>query len=269
VTALASTVNNVLDDPAWTAAAAVFAGLALVLTFVYRQRRSRKVLARALETTPVVSVHAEAADKVSLIIDGHEVETAHLLTLKLANLGTLPIQGSDFERPIAINLGPNGSTLDIQVTDVVPPDLKPRIRIEGNLIYLDPLLLNPGDSLSIKALVQDLTPEATLEARIVGIPRLIDFGSWEGMTFHQRARTFYPAITAVAALLLSVTALTLTWIALKTGSDDFTIRLKDGTVYCADELAIEPTVMHLRLSGTGELLSFPLRKYESIDPDSC
>jgi hypothetical protein len=268
VAPIALDINTVLGDPAWAAAGTVFAGLALVITFVYRRRRSRKLLARSIDTLPVVSVHADAADKVSLLIEGREVETAHLLNVELANLGTMPIRESDFERPIAINLGPRGSALDIQFSNLDPPDLQPHAWTEGNLIYLQPLLLNSGDSLSLKALVQDLDGDPKLEARVAGVPRLVDFGSWETMTLRQRARALSPALMATAALVLAVAGMILTVLALKSRSD-FTVRLKNGLTYCAEELTIEPRVMHLKLSGTGEIRSISLNSYESIDPESC
>jgi hypothetical protein len=61
--------------------------------------------------------------------------------------------------------------LTAEVVEVSPESLQPTIKAGGNEIVLDPLLLNPGDWLRVKILINQVS-KLSVDARIVGVKRI-------------------------------------------------------------------------------------------------
>ena len=97
-----------------------------------------------------------------------------MLVLGVANTGNVPILPEDFIEPLATSLGGSAKAFSVDVSETRPNDLHPEVEVENGRLLIRPLLLNPGDSMDVAALVADYDGDAQLTGRVVGISELED-----------------------------------------------------------------------------------------------
>lgn len=169
----AADLHQILLDPAWAVAGVVIGAVALIATVIFYLRgRSRKQLSFWRNVTQLVSIHNEARGRVTLNFEGEPVSNAYLIEVHLANSGNVAITDRDFVQPVEIILGGEARVMTAEEDGASPDDLDPKIEIDQDRARLVPLLLNPGDELTIKVLVRDFTGKVRVHARIVGIKEL-------------------------------------------------------------------------------------------------
>jgi len=151
----------------------ILAILALCLTaFLFLVARRRKRLTYSLSNTPVLGIHeAVNPSRVQILFDGTPVTEVRLAILTVTNVGNEPILVNDFERPLLFVWSEPAKILSAEVTEVNPDSLKPTIRTGVHEIALDPLLLNAGDWLRIKALINQVG-KLSVDARVIGVKRI-------------------------------------------------------------------------------------------------
>ena len=158
-----------LRDPLWQFVGAVLAVLALVATFVvYALQRQRKgVSFEVLSRTNLLTVREELEGKLEVLYEGHAVRSLSVLVIKVWNSGNQPIKSDEYERPISFCVGQSAHILTADITAAEPSGLLASARSSTNTVTIDPTLLNPGDSVTIKLLVRDLEGQLRPDARIV------------------------------------------------------------------------------------------------------
>ena len=146
-----------LRDPAWQFAGAVIALLAIAATFlIYFLQRQRKSLTyEVLSKSSLLTVREELENRLQVLYDGEPTRDICLLVIRIINSGTEAIASRDFEKPICIGTGPTSKILSAAITGVEPENLDVRIFAAESSATIDPLLLNPRDSIEIKLLVSD------------------------------------------------------------------------------------------------------------------
>jgi hypothetical protein len=156
--------------------AAVLALIAIVVSFVlWRKSRIQPRLTHEITATPLVSIHAEGEGRITIELDGDPVEGVHLVQARLSNTGNGPIRAQDFERPLRISLGETAVPITVELGQAHPTGLNPNVHIAGPNLEIEPLLLNNGDSFTLKALVKDFDGPARLEApRVAGLTRVVN-----------------------------------------------------------------------------------------------
>lgn len=104
-----------------------------------------------------------------ILVAGQPLTDAYASTLIVKNSGAKPILASDFEGPLDIASNGRTTLLWAQVSQTKPKSLTPVVSIEKNKVRLQPLLLNPGDSISLYLLNSDGKPAFSAAARVAGI----------------------------------------------------------------------------------------------------
>ena len=158
-------------DPLWNSLSAIFAFFAVVVAIAifFAQRKKKKLSYDVISNTQLLSVKDEIQGKVKVLYEGNEVKKVHLLTLKFTNTGNQPISSTDYERPLTISVNDEATILTYEAIDEEPKNLGAELTLSGNSITLSPLLLNPKDSLLIKALVSDFEGNPEIDGRINGV----------------------------------------------------------------------------------------------------
>jgi len=165
--------SDVLSSPGWAVGATLLAGIAIIVAVVLaRQQRARKILGYEIGITSLVSVHRGARDLIKIFYENEQIEHAHLLRLRLVNAGNVPILEADFDRPLKLDFEGSGSPLTVEAKSS-PPELHPDVKIADGGVALSPLLLNPGDSISIEVFVRDYRG-VHFDYRIIGVPTLTE-----------------------------------------------------------------------------------------------
>lgn len=189
--------------------------------FFARKQLSRKRLSYSQQVTQLVNVHSEAKDRIKIFFGERQIQQAHLIEIGLKNTGNRPIKESDFERPLTVDLG-GGFAMTAEIAEVNPPELKPEVVLTGTAdrtgIQLRPLLLNPGDSLTLKVLARDFRGEVHFDYRIVGVNELTDVARQQAARSRVRRfiEPFIAGVVSVVAAAVIVGGLSL----FRSDSDD-------------------------------------------------
>ncbi|WP_293127530.1 hypothetical protein [Okeania sp. SIO1I7] len=98
----------------------------------------------------------------------------HLTVLRVTNSGNIPVTPSDFIRPISFIFIEVQSATEIVNTEIFNATelLRPIIKTTKNIVELEPLLMNPGDSFDISILSFSVSHHFNIDSRIVGVKNL-------------------------------------------------------------------------------------------------
>jgi hypothetical protein len=262
--------SSVLSHPAWTAAATLLAIAAIATSIMlYWRGKARKVLACAASNTSLVSVRSEAQGKIKVLYEDDPVTGVHLVTFSIANSGNVPILAQDFERPVVVELGAYAVPLPgtIEVKEAKPAELQPNVSADGSTLIVTPLLLNPGDSFSITALVRDFVGPLAIDARIAGVPE-IALGERQPDDVTREERLLHRGLLAVAvflALSAAGTSLAKLLIHHKTHTR---IALENGITLCGKVLHVDASQFVVRLKD-GRVLKLAAGNVHSIRDHAC
>lgn len=187
---------NLLRDPLWQFVGVLLALLALAATFiVYLLQRQRKSLSyEVLTKNQLLTVREELEGKLQVLYEGQPAKDICLLLIKLFNSGNVPVATVDYERPISFIIGDSSKVISAVVTDLDPENLPVNITSESNRVFVNPVLLNPKDSITLKILVHDISGGISADSRIVGVKSIKNAGEASG--FHR--------VLLVPGLLLTV-----------------------------------------------------------------
>jgi hypothetical protein len=167
------TLVPLLRDPMARTVLAVVAICVTVSLFLLGQRLRRKALTYTISETRVLSVHEEIKGRVQILFDGAPARDVCLFMITINNSGSEPIRAEDFERPLGFQWEGPAQILTADLVSARPTSLRPVIKTGVSEIALEPLLLNGGDWLQIKALVNESGAGAcSVDGRIVGVKKL-------------------------------------------------------------------------------------------------
>jgi hypothetical protein len=175
-------ILTVLRDPITRSILAILAiCFTLALFFVGQWWWRRKALTYTVSRTQLLTLHEEAKGRVQILFDGAPAKDVGLLVIEVNNSGHEPIRASDFERPLRFHLGDEAKILALEVIETKPQNLKPVCKaaitglpavVDGgahlNEFELEPLLLNRGDWMKIKILVNQ-AGTLSVDGRVVGV----------------------------------------------------------------------------------------------------
>lgn len=162
---------ELLRDPLWQFVGAALALFTLATSFlIYLLQRQRKAISyEVVSRNQLLTVREELEGKLQVLYEGDPTKDICLLVLKLINSGNLPVSTSDYECPISFATGANSKILSAVVTNKDPQELSIELVVEPSRVVVQPALLNPKDSITLKILVSDFAGSIIPHARIVGV----------------------------------------------------------------------------------------------------
>ena len=159
------------DDPSWQfwfGAISIIVsllGISIPIIVSLRTRHNKRLSYQTVSDVGLVNVQKDLGDDIQLTLDGHEVNNARLLVVRLANTGTEPVNTEDFhnKEPIRIELDPPSlircAIHSTEPVNMIPQDrLKDYIQLDNNdqpqhkYFELPGILLNPKESINLKLL---------------------------------------------------------------------------------------------------------------------
>jgi hypothetical protein len=142
---------------------------------VYLLQRRRKELGyRVISHTRLVSVEAEVEEEVVISFRGETVRDVHLVMVEVVNSGNQAIVGDDYERALCVDLGAGARVMSVEQVESEPVgiDVSPVIVESRDKVKARPVLLNPGDSFTLKILASAFAGTACVAGRIVGVKEI-------------------------------------------------------------------------------------------------
>jgi hypothetical protein len=186
----------------WEVAVAVVVALVTAAWALRERRRRRKDLQYDLiSKAPLVSVREEARGRIKILFDEEPVSNVSLAIIQIANRGS-PIPSADFESPLTVSMGADSRIMSVEVMERQPDSLDVELTVENGQIQIEPLLLNNGDSFTLKVIGMGLSDNIELAGRIVGVktvkPRSAELARTRGIF----RLCLYPVIVVGIALVI-------------------------------------------------------------------
>ena len=171
-------MNAFLRDSIWQFIGTIVALVGVIVSIIgYAIQKKRKSLAYDIITaTQLIGLSDDLDERIQVLFDNQPVNNIWLVLVRIFNDGNVPIQTSDYERPIEIAIRAPASVLYAEAVQAIPADLEIGIAHSEHSLTLSPTLLNPMDSITIKALVSNLSDPPLVSARIVGIKKIRQVG---------------------------------------------------------------------------------------------
>ena len=160
---------NRFDWKFWAVLVATLAGILAPVWLWRADLEARSLHVRKLSQTSLHPLDSSKALDLRVSVGGSELQDPYLSVFELANDRARPIPATDFESPFEITSNNKAQIIRASVTKVMPADLAPSVSLEGGVLKLKPMLLNPGDSITIAVLTTNEEPSFTPRARIAGI----------------------------------------------------------------------------------------------------
>ena len=156
----------------WGVVIAVVGFLASATWALRERRRRRKDLYYAvISKAPLVSVSEEAEGRIKILFDEKPVSNVSLAIIQITNRGS-PIPSGDFESSLTILMGRESEIMSVEVMEKQPDSLDVAFNVENGKIQIEPLLLNNGDSFTLKVAGTNLADNIEVTARILGVKEL-------------------------------------------------------------------------------------------------
>lgn len=130
---------------------------------------SRSLKLRVISQASLVSGLPESVDGLQISIDGTTLDQPSISVVEVLNDGSKPVPASDYEGPIELTLGSRSKLVRVQVTETLPPDIKPKFTTDESRMLISPMLLNPGDTIRFSILSAQAQPDFAIRARIAGV----------------------------------------------------------------------------------------------------
>lgn len=144
-------------------------GVPLILFLIKRWIQRKALSYYIFSHTPLLNIQEKNKWDIQILFDKKPVQDVHLIEIRIFNSGYQEIRPEDYERPISFNFGGSTQILSAEKSEVNPESLQPSVKIEGTKVLLDPILLNPRDSITIKLLASQCENKPTPNVRIAGI----------------------------------------------------------------------------------------------------
>jgi hypothetical protein len=165
-------MQEIMRDPVWqfiVLAALALAAVVVSILLLWMQRRRKALSYEIISRTPLLSVEEEVKGKLQILFDDKPVQDVYLVVARIINTGNVPIVSTDYEDPVNLSFGENSQILTIDSSETNPDSLRVSTSIEKAKVVLAPILLNRGDSITIKMLISQFDDEIKVDGHIAGV----------------------------------------------------------------------------------------------------
>jgi len=165
-------MSEILRDPMWQfiiGTIIAFVTIIVGIVVYFKQRQHKELSYKVVSNTPLLSVDKVIKKDLQILYQGKSIQEVNLVTLDIVNSGNMPILATDYERSVCVNFGEEAQVLTAEIINSKPKNLGASINVEKGTLILNPVLLNDGDIVSLKAIVSKLSKIITVDGRIVGV----------------------------------------------------------------------------------------------------
>ena len=110
----------------------------------------------------------------SISYKGVKIENGGITTILIVNSGDTPIYPNEYDGPIKLEAVESSKFVDAKIISLSPKNLKPIISVKEKVLSINPLLLNPGDEITLQMVLGEGLGPLKVSARIGGIHKVSD-----------------------------------------------------------------------------------------------
>ena len=199
-----------LHDPRFYGPLATSCGVLITLTLWLLSQRRKQLSYEILSNASLVNLLDDIKDRLTIQFDGAPVYDLHLVVVKIVNSGDVAIRSAEYEGKIAVVFSGDATILLADVEETRPKNLherslkdkekKPLIEsFGGQEVVLRPVMMNKGDYVKVRLLVNNPPGEPQLVGHIEGIH---EFKRIKEQRMLPMVLANLGALTMVAALIL-------------------------------------------------------------------
>lgn len=162
---------EIIRDPMWQFFGAILVVIGIIISIIlfWIQRPKSSLSWKIVSNTPLVKISSEIRGNLQVLFEGNPAKDIQLIIVRIINTGNVSIKSGDYEHPIKLNFDENAQILTTEVIETIPNNIKASANIEENRVFISPTLLNKGDSITIKTLVNQFNNHISVDGRIVGV----------------------------------------------------------------------------------------------------
>lgn len=149
--------------------AGVVAGAAVPMWLYRAELFSKALVLTVKSSTEIQPQGVSAQDGLDVQVDGKRLEKPSFAVLELVNSGSRPILAADFEGPLKLTVTEPAIVVKARIVRAEPTSLVPRLAVAGGVVEIQPLLLNPNDTVQLSVVTANEVPKFRMQARIAGV----------------------------------------------------------------------------------------------------
>lgn len=203
-----------LRDSIWTfiGAAIAVASIVVAVAIYLGQRERKRLLVESVARVPLLAVGGQGVAGLALTFQGKPVTNATIHVIKITCIGNRPILAVDFEQALEIVFDTHASILAADILQTEPAGIPAVISIGANKGVLSPHLLNPGDEVTCRLLVEHPS-KFSVQGRIAGVKRIE----------RSKSTPFLPGLIAPIGIVIVIGALFLSPSPRSSGIEDLRV----------------------------------------------
>lgn len=140
----------------------------LIAYYFYRKQKLQKILSKKIiSITSLISKNG-STNELDIFYHGEKLNNPNVILIKFINNGNIPIQSSDFVKPIIISFNDINKIISSEITDLTTTQTDSEVIIK-------PLLINIGEYFIVKIIVDGVLYQTNFNTRIVGIKSISEY----------------------------------------------------------------------------------------------
>lgn len=162
---------GIADWKYWKLAGIVLSvlGLATPVLIWYAESKPHSIKATLVSVTALQPQSVDSTLGLKVVVGDVELKDPYLAVLELRSDGSKPIEPEQFKAPLDIRISDGARIVRANVTSTIPADLGAEVVTDAQTAKLAPLLLNPGDSVTMSIVTAGKEPQFAIRSRIAGI----------------------------------------------------------------------------------------------------
>ena len=109
---------------------------------------------------------------IEVTVDGRRVTNAWLLTIRVSNTGRQSFNVTEWDAPLELIFEGSSQPVSAHVSAVNPRGLKPEVNLSGQIVAVDPALLNSGDMFELQIVGDGPPTVPSVTTRIRNVPKI-------------------------------------------------------------------------------------------------
>lgn len=191
----------------WATIIAAVVGAVVPIVLWQYDNNSKSLTLRAISSIALEPANT-TFDDVAMTVGGIKIKNPYLSTIEFSNTGSKPISAVDFEGPVEF-IAKGASIERVRVASSEPSGIPGALALVDGRARLQPLLLNPRDTLTMAFVTAGERPQFEVAGRVSGIKKI---ESIEVSLPSSRAKIAYKlSIAAICILLYAIFAVNFFW----------------------------------------------------------
>lgn len=162
-------MSNIFDWKFWLTLTIAIASV-VVPVWLWRSDLASRALTMTVTSKAALSpTIPHTPNDLQISVGGKILTEPYSSVIEITNTGSKPILAAEIEGNIVLEVTSPSEVVNVQVVKNTPESLSPIVSAKNRRVSLHPLLLNPGDAVTLAVLTERGIPSFLPRARIAGI----------------------------------------------------------------------------------------------------